>query len=184
MPEEILVGLCIIPLVAIPFIFFAFLRWLRYRETIALAEKGLLYPSHQHNGRDTLRWGIVILALGLALTCGLYPLGWAGGSNFLFYFGPWMLIGLLPTALGLALIIIYRVTRDEKDNAENGPGGAAGGGSGGAGVAPAGSTATAASGASPVPPGWGEAQWSTGSEPAPGQDPATGLGPAPETDPE
>jgi hypothetical protein len=120
MPEELMVGLCAIPLVAIPFIFFAFLRYLRYRETIALAEKGLLLPGNQHNGRDTLRWGIVILALGLALTCGLYPLGWAVGQDFLLYFGPWMLIGLLPTALGLALIIIYRVTRDEPESRKAG----------------------------------------------------------------
>jgi len=113
MDDEILVGLCIIPIIAIPFVFFGFLRYLRYRETLALAEKGLLPPTQSQNGRDTLRWGIVITALGLALTCGLYPIGWAAGGDFLFNFGPWMLVGLIPTAVGLALLIIYRLTRDD-----------------------------------------------------------------------
>lgn len=152
MPEELLVGLCIIPLVAIPFVFFAFVRYMRYRETLVLAEKGLVSPASHSNGRDTLRWGIVITALGLALMCGLYPVGFLmRDSGLPLFFGPWMLIGLIPTALGLALILIYRVTRDENGNGTGGIGGTNGAGSGSAAVAPA----AVGNAGSPVSPGWG-----------------------------
>jgi hypothetical protein len=147
MPEELMVGLCIIPLVAIPFVFFAFVRYMRYRETLVLAEKGLVSPASHSNGRDTLRWGIVITALGLALMCGLYPVGFfMRDSGLPLFFGPWMLIGLIPTALGLALILIYRVTRDENGNGKGGNSS-----SGGAAASPA----AVGGAASPVPPGWG-----------------------------
>ena len=48
--------------------FFGYLRWMRYKETIILAEKGLLRPENGNGkGKGTLRWGIVITALGIAL---------------------------------------------------------------------------------------------------------------------
>ena len=34
------------------------------------------------NGKDTLRWGIVIAAVGLALCVGLYPIGLLPGNTF------------------------------------------------------------------------------------------------------
>lgn len=114
--EAILMAICAFCVLALPFLLYAFVRYLRYRETVALAEKGLLRPSANGNGHDsTLRWGIVITALGLALICGLYPLGWAvgGGEAFPMYFGPWMIVGLVPTAFGLALLLIHRVARRE-----------------------------------------------------------------------
>lgn len=95
----------------IVFGFFAYLRYLRYKETLALAEKGLLRPVDGGNGKGTLRWGIVITALGAALCLGLYPFGWLMDNNvFPLNFGPWMLFGLIPTFFGLALIFIYLVT--------------------------------------------------------------------------
>jgi hypothetical protein len=97
--------------------FAAFRRFLIYKETIALAERGLLRPERTNkDGKDTLRWGIVITAVGLALCIGLYPLGFLGGmgSRFPLYFGPWMLLGLIPTFFGLGLILIYVLTREDK----------------------------------------------------------------------
>ncbi|HEY4689503.1 MAG TPA: DUF6249 domain-containing protein [Anaerolineae bacterium] len=103
-----------VALFLIPFVFFAFLRYLRYKETLALAEKGLARPEQvRGNGKDTLRWGIAITAIGLALCVGLYPLG-ASRSVYPLGFGPWMLIGLLPTFFGLALVLIYVLTREKK----------------------------------------------------------------------
>lgn len=95
--------------------FAAFLRYMRYKETLALAEKGLVRPQNNgngaSNGKGTLRWGIVITALGVAMCIGLYPFGWlAGGTSFPLNFGPWMVIGLIPTFFGLALILIYVAT--------------------------------------------------------------------------
>lgn len=101
-------------------VFFAYLRYMRYRETIELANKGLVHPRYQHyegNGKGTLRWGIAITGLGLALCLGLYPFGWlVAPSQFPLNFGPWMMIGLIPTFFGLSLIVIYLVTREKEDD--------------------------------------------------------------------
>jgi len=98
--------------------FIAFMRFLSYRETLALAEKGLVRGQVRGgDGRGSLRWGIVITALGLALCLGLYPIGLAfvgDRGGFPLGFGPWMLAGLLPTFFGLALILIYVLTRETK----------------------------------------------------------------------
>ncbi|HNB53987.1 MAG TPA: hypothetical protein PK530_18715 [Anaerolineales bacterium] len=102
--------------------FFAYLRYLRYREIIALAEKGLVHPRYASNGKGTLRWGIVITGLGVALCLGLYPLGWLiTGSSFPLNFGPWMLVGLIPTFFGLSLLAIYYLTRREDKEKEDQP---------------------------------------------------------------
>jgi len=91
--------------------FFAFLRYMRYKEVMTLAEKGLVHPSQTTNGSSTLRWGIGITALGMALCLGLYPIGWAVNDGFPLRFGPWMLIGLIPTFFGLALVAIYYLAK-------------------------------------------------------------------------
>ena len=85
-----------------------------------LAEKGLIQAEPaRRNGKDTLRWGIVITAIGLALCIGLYPLGFqVESARFPLGFGPWMLLGLLPTFFGLGLILIYVLTREEKPKDE------------------------------------------------------------------
>jgi hypothetical protein len=104
--------------------FFAYLRYLRYKENLAYAEKGLLPPRYRSNGKGTLRWGIVITALGLAFCVGLYPIGWiAGADQFPLRFGPWMLVGLIPMFFGLSLVAIYTVTRQrgESPDAEQMP---------------------------------------------------------------
>ncbi|RPI32277.1 MAG: hypothetical protein EHM70_09315 [Chloroflexota bacterium] len=100
--------------------FFAILRYMRYKETLVLAEKGLVKPQNYGNGKGVLAWGIAITALGIALCLGLYPLGFAmAPGEFPLNFGPWMLIGLIPAFFGLALVLIYIVTHREKKQAEN-----------------------------------------------------------------
>jgi hypothetical protein len=100
--------------------FFIAMRYIGYRETMNLAEKGLVRPdrtaSGSGNGKDTLRWGIVITAVGLALCVGLYPIGLLPGSSFPLGIGPWMIAGWLPTFFGLGLILIYVLTHDDKDD--------------------------------------------------------------------
>lgn len=107
----------IVAIFLIVFGFAAFVRYLRYKETLALAERGLVRPEPSpRNGKDTLRWGVIITAVGLALCLGLYPLGFLNsfGSRFPLYFGPWMLLGLIPTFFGLGLILIYVLTYEDK----------------------------------------------------------------------
>ena len=101
--------------VALVFGFILAMRFLAYRETMELAEKGLVKPQRSGNGKTTLIWGVIITAVGLALILGLWPLGFGfGGSNYPLGFGPWMLLGLVPTFFGVALILIYVLTREEK----------------------------------------------------------------------
>jgi hypothetical protein len=96
----------------ITFGFIALLRYLNYRETIALIEKGLT-PPEKKNNKPLLRWGIVITALGLAFTLGLYTIGFSGIDNYPLHLGPWMLGGLIPLFFGLALILLHYLTEKE-----------------------------------------------------------------------
>jgi hypothetical protein len=103
---------------------FGFLRYLRYQETIQLAEKGLVKPVNGGNGKGALRWGLAITGLGVALSAGLYPIGFLPdiSGQFPLNFGPWMLAGLIPVFFGLSLIAIYLFTRKEEEG-ENRVGG-------------------------------------------------------------
>ena len=96
------------------------MRWFKHREIVTLAQKGLLpeqyarYVSASRNwsGRWLLGWGIALAMLGLALIIGLWPLGFVD-NVYPLGFGPWMLLGLIPLFIGLALLITYFVTRKE-----------------------------------------------------------------------
>ena len=104
---------------AIAFGFAAYMRYLKHKETIKMIEKGLVELPKPRNGRDNLRWGIVLTAIGIALCIGLYPFGFLGdGLGFPLNFGPWMLIGLLPTFFGLGLILIHYLTKENGEDEE------------------------------------------------------------------
>jgi formate hydrogenlyase subunit 3/multisubunit Na+/H+ antiporter MnhD subunit len=106
----------------IVFGFIVAMRYLRYRETLSLAEKGLVKPERTiGNGKDTLRWGIALTAVGVALFIGLYPIGfWADpGGQLPLHFGPWLLAGLLPMFFGLGLVLIYVLTREPNPPSES-----------------------------------------------------------------
>lgn len=87
--------------------FLAFWRYMRYREVMLLVEKGLVAMPERKNGKDTLRWGIVIAAIGLALIVGLAP-----AVVRSFHTWPFLLVGLLPTFFGLGLVLIYILTHE------------------------------------------------------------------------
>ena len=89
--------------------FIALMRFISYRETLALAEKGLVRPTRERsNGLGALRWGIMIASIGLALIVGLFPFG-----------GPVLLVGLIPTFFGLGLVLIYVLTRKAENKEED-----------------------------------------------------------------
>jgi hypothetical protein len=104
--NDIFPCLGIVAVFGIIFGFLAFLRYMSYKETIALAEKGLTRPQGKP-GKGLLRWGIVISAMGLALSIGLYPLGFASGEIYPLHLGPWMLGGFIPLFLGLGLLLLH-----------------------------------------------------------------------------
>jgi len=105
------------------FIIFGFatlMRYFRYKETVALAERGLLRESRQSKNRNTLRTGVIVTAVGLALSCGLMPIGFlitapsVSSRLPLGFFGPWMVVGLLPVFFGLALIVLHVLNGSEE----------------------------------------------------------------------
>jgi hypothetical protein len=102
----------IVSVLLVIFGFIGFLRYLSYRETITLAEKGLSRPEAK-NGKGLLRWGIIVTALGIALSLGLYPLGFAAGTPYPLRLGPWMLGGFVPLFLGLGLILLHFLTQKD-----------------------------------------------------------------------
>lgn len=108
--NDILPCLAFVGTLAIIFGFLAFLRYMNYKETLALAEKGLSRPERKP-GNGLLRWGIVITAIGLILSLGLYPIGYSAGYDYPLHLGPWMLGGFVPLFLGLSLILLDVLTR-------------------------------------------------------------------------
>lgn len=99
------------------FALIAFMRYMAYRETLALAEKNLVRGSVRGDDSGTLRTGVITAAVGMALCLGLWPIGFL--ANMPFGFGPWMVIGLLPLFIGLGLILIYVLMRPEKKQTDS-----------------------------------------------------------------
>jgi len=92
-------------------IFFGFvilLRYLHHRERMALIIKGIHPngirsedPRGLKRSRRMLRAGLIIAMVGLALTVGLYPIGFLLPTTFTttpFHLGPWLLPGPRPRA--------------------------------------------------------------------------------------
>ncbi len=97
---------------AIFFGFIVLLRYLHHRERIALITHGINPDSirKQQRSRGMLRAGLITAMVGLALTVGLYPIGFMLPPTFTstpFHLGPWLLPGLIPLGVGLALVSSY-----------------------------------------------------------------------------
>jgi hypothetical protein len=112
MMDDLFPCLGLIGALAIIFGFLAFIRYINYKETLALAEKGLSRPEGKTR-TGLLRWGILITALGLALSLGLYPIGFSAGADYPLRLGPWMLGGFVPLFLGLGLVLLHFLTQKE-----------------------------------------------------------------------
>lgn len=122
MNDNFSVALTILGIFSIFFGFLALRRYLSYRETMAMVEKGMTRLERPRGDRDTLAWGIAIAAVGLALCIGMYGAGFGfeDSSRYPLHFGPWMLVGLIPTFFGLALVLIHVLTREDKINGSHG----------------------------------------------------------------
>lgn len=92
--------------------FIAAMRYISYKENLLFAEKGITRPEPKR-GKGLLRWGIVITALGIAFTLGLYPIGFISGDEYPLHLGPWMLGGFVPLFLGLGLTLLHYLTEKE-----------------------------------------------------------------------
>ena len=111
---------------AIFFGFIVLLRYLQYREHIAMISTGI-HPDSlrvtRRRSRGLLRAGLIIAMVGLTLTIGLYPIGYILPPIFSaipFHLGPWLLPGLIPLGVGIALITSYYLERDVPPDNERG----------------------------------------------------------------
>lgn len=95
--------------------FILLLRYIEHRERMSMIERGLMHldtgqSPRYPRGSSQLRGGLITAGVGFALSVGLYNLGWllpapltaAPGR-----IGPWLLPGLIPLAIGLALVVAY-----------------------------------------------------------------------------
>ena len=93
------------------------LRYLAHRERMAMIKSGIdLSRLHRRRrGSGVLRAGLIIFMVGLALTVGLYPIGFMIPSTYVSMplgAGPWLLPGLVPLGVGTALIISHYLDQD------------------------------------------------------------------------
>ncbi len=101
--------------------FIVLLRYIHHRERMALITKGINPNEGQkqrRRSRGILRAGLITMMVGLSLTIGLYPVGFILPSSFTatpFHLGPWLLPGLIPFGVGLALTCSYYL---EQNSAE------------------------------------------------------------------
>jgi hypothetical protein len=94
--------------------FIVLLRYIDHRERMAMIRRGIDPSRLRRKGAGVLRAGLIIVMVGLALTVGLYPIGFMIPPAYTIPFraGPWLLPGLIPLGVGSALIISYYLTSD------------------------------------------------------------------------
>ena len=108
---------------AIFFGFIILLRYIQYRERMALITRGI-NPNdvvRQRKSRGILRAGLITMMVGISLTVGLYPMGFLLPSSFTgapFHLGPWLLPGLIPFGVGLALTGSYYLEQNSQISTE------------------------------------------------------------------
>jgi len=109
--------------------FIVLLRYIHYRESMGLIKHGF-NPRVLHKRRRSsgiLRAGLITMMVGLSLTVGLYPVSFllpTAVDAAPFHLGPWLLPGLIPLGVGMALTISYyleqnSLAHDEEERADN-----------------------------------------------------------------
>jgi formate hydrogenlyase subunit 3/multisubunit Na+/H+ antiporter MnhD subunit len=104
--------------------FIALLRYIDHRERMAMIARGIdpYRLRRRRRGTGVLRAGLIVGMVGLALTIGLYPLGYilpAVVTATPLHVGPWLLPGLIPLGVGGALVISYYLSQDSRPPDDN-----------------------------------------------------------------
>ena len=112
MNDLTIVGLEWIGALALFLGFILFVRYLDHREHMSMIEHGLLPDETTRTPPRAalLRGGLITTMVGFAVTVGLYTLGYLLPPPFSAVpgrLGPWLLPGLIPLAVGLALVASY-----------------------------------------------------------------------------
>ena len=95
--------------------FILLIRYLDHRERMTMIAHGLTPPDRHvlpRASRSTavLRGGLITAAVGVTISLGLYTVGYVLPAPFSAVpgrFGPWLLPGLIPTGVGVALVLSY-----------------------------------------------------------------------------
>ena len=92
--------------------FILLVRYLDHRERMSMIEHGLVHDETTRTPPRAalLRGGLITTMVGFAVTIGLYTLGYLLPPPFSAVpgrLGPWLLPGLIPLAVGLALVASY-----------------------------------------------------------------------------
>ena len=101
--------------------FLSLRRYLEHRERMAMIARGITPPDKRRNTLSqpmlirragVLQGGLITAMVGLALTLGLYPIGFYVPLSLVgpYHIGPWLLAGLIPLAVGCALILGHYLT--------------------------------------------------------------------------
>jgi formate hydrogenlyase subunit 3/multisubunit Na+/H+ antiporter MnhD subunit len=103
--------------------FIILLRYIQYRERMAMITHGIppRERSRQRRHHGILRAGLITMMVGLSLTIGLYPLGFVLPAAFTatpLHLGPWLLPGLIPFGVGLALAVSYYLEQGSQGDIE------------------------------------------------------------------
>ena len=104
--------------------FIVLLRYIQYRERMAMLRHGIRPPMsrRQRRNRGILRAGLITMMVGVTLTIGLYPVGFLLPSTFTstpFHIGPWLLPGLIPFGVGAALTGSYYLEQNAQSDMED-----------------------------------------------------------------
>ncbi|MEE9371500.1 MAG: DUF6249 domain-containing protein [Saprospiraceae bacterium] len=82
----------------------------RHHERMAIIEKGadISYPSRSSSAHNALKWGVVLLFLGIGLSIGIFTdLKWKND-------GPFFTIPLVIIGAGLGQLLYYRIRKNEE----------------------------------------------------------------------
>src|SRR6185437_707040 len=94
---------------------------MEHRERMAMIARGITPPEDRRRSLSqpllirragVLQGGLITAMVGLALTLGLYPIGFYVPLSLVgpYHLGPWLLAGLIPLAVGGALILVHYLT--------------------------------------------------------------------------
>ena len=109
MPTEVLFFL-LGSVFTIGFIFYMFFST-RHKERMAVIDKGgdITYPGQSSNRSSALKWGIVLLCLGIALGVGIFTDVSMNND------GPMVTFPLTMVGAGIGLLTYHRLKKDEDE---------------------------------------------------------------------
>ena len=104
--------------------FIVLLRYIHHRERMALITHGFnpIAVRKRRRSSGILRAGLITMMVGLSLTVGLYPVSFllpTAVDAAPFHLGPWLLPGLIPLGVGIALTISYYLEQNSLAHEED-----------------------------------------------------------------